>query len=251
MQSREASLTGEYSSSCCGGCDVDELRDSEFGEKRPTPFTLAPYARMTLFRQFLHPTHASMAGVSRAALDVLRAGALAVLLSLGGLGICVAQTDAQRAEYRVKAAFLYKFTEYIEWPDDSFARPQNTLEIGIIGADVLADDLAQMAAGHSVGGRPVTVRKLRPGEPVVGLHVLFVGRSQASALADLLVATKGRSVVTVTESDNALSLGSMINFVVVEDKVRFDIALQSVEQGNVKISARLLSVARKVTSKAS
>ena len=81
--------------------------------------------------------------------------------------------------------------------------------------------------------------------------MLFIGRSDSGRLAEILAAAQGRALLTVTESEEGLELGSMINFVVVEDKVRFDVAPPPAESGNLKISARLLGVARKVVSKSS
>jgi len=186
----------------------------------------------------------------RLAARLLRACALSLGVAAAVSGPRPAQADAQADEYRVKAAFLYKFGSYIEWPSGSFARADSPVAIGVMGADALADELVQIVAGRNVNGRPVRVRKLRPGDPIAGLHVLFVGRD-SGRLAEILAAAKGRALLTVTESEEALELGSMINFVVVEDKVRFDIAPPPSESSNLKISARLLGVARKVVSKSS
>ena len=182
---------------------------------------------------------------------VLRACALSIGIAAGIAAPRAAQADAQADEYRVKAAFLYKFGSYVEWPSGSFARSDSPVTIGVMGADALADELAQIVAGRNVNGRPVLVRKLRPGDPIAGLHVLFVGRSDGRRLAEILASAKGRALLTVTESEEGLELGSMINFVVVEDKVRFDIAPPPPETDNLRISARLLGVARKVVSKSS
>ena len=187
---------------------------------------------------------ALLAGVARLWL------ALAFSIVAGGAA-SPARADAQADEYRVKAAFLYKFGGYIEWPDRSFARADSPIAIGVMGADALADELAQIVAGRSVNGRSVQLRKLRPGDPIAGLHVLFIGRADGGRLAEILAAAKGRPLLIVTESDEALELGSTINFVVVDDKVRFDVAPPPAESGNLKISARLLAVARKVVAKPS
>ena len=176
---------------------------------------------------------------------------MAALFAVCAAQVCNAQSGAEDAEYRVKAAFLYKFGGYIEWPGQVFASADSPLAIGVMGADALADELAQLVAGRSVAGRPVTVRKLRPGDSIAGLHVLFVGRAESRRLAGILAAAKSRALLTVTESDDALELGSTINFVVVDDKVRFDVAPPPAESGNLKISARLLAVARKVVAKPS
>ena len=181
----------------------------------------------------------------------LRAGAFSVVVAAGLASPRPVQADAQADEYRVKAAFLYKFGSYIEWPRGSFASADSPVTIGVMGAETLAEELAQIVAGRNVNGRPVRVRRLRPGDPIAGLHVLFVGRADGGRLAEILAAARGQALLTVTESDEGLELGSMINFVVVEDKVRFDIAPPPSESSNLKISARLLGVARKVVSKSS
>jgi hypothetical protein len=173
----------------------------------------------------------------------------AVLVALttasGCVGPCLAQSDVQTGEYRVKAAFLYKFASYIEWPSQVFERPESPFVIGVAGADALSDELEQVVIGRSIGGRPVEVRKLRRGAPMNGLQILFVGRSDRGS-SDVLASAKGRPVLTVTESEDAFALGSMINFVIIDDRVRFDVALREAEMANLKVSARLLRVARKV-----
>jgi YfiR/HmsC-like len=177
--------------------------------------------------------------------------ALAVLLAASAVQTtCRAQTDPD-AEYRVKAAFLYKFGSFVEWPEQAFPHADTPLAIGVIGADALADELAKIVTGRSLNGRPITVRKLRRGDSVSGLHILFIGRSDESRVADILSAAKGQALLTVTESEDGLEHGSSINFVIVDDKVRFDVALPRPEPGQIKISARLLAVARKVIGKSS
>lgn len=169
-----------------------------------------------------------------------------LLLTFGGLGAAPASTQAP--EYRVKAAFVYKFSDYVEWPSEAFTNPSSPLVIGVVGADTLADELARIASGRTVGGRPVVVRKLRYGEPLSGLHVIFLGQSTSKQLTAALGASKGHAALTVTESADGIRLGSIINFVVESDKVRFDVALPSAEASRLKISSRLLAVARNVVA---
>ena len=183
----------------------------------------------------------SRGGASRVVTAVL----LALAVASGFPPTCLAQSDEQIAEYKVKAAFLYKFASYIEWPAQVFERAESPIVIGVAGADPLSEELAQVVSGRSIGGRPVEVRKLRRGAPLNGLHILFVGRADHGS-PDVLASAKGRPVLTVTESEDAFALGSMINFVIVDDRVRFDVALREAELANLKVSARLLRVARKV-----
>jgi hypothetical protein len=179
---------------------------------------------------------------------VARLAAAALLLALALPGaVAVAQSDTA-AEYRVKAAFLYKFPVFVEWPTGVLARRDEPFAIGVLSADTLADELARLVAGRTVNGHPVAVRRLKPGDPLEGVHMLFVGRSDPRRLAEILAPARGRPTLIVTESADGLAAGSAINFVVIDDKVRFDVALPSAERGELRISARLLAVARKVVT---
>jgi hypothetical protein len=176
--------------------------------------------------------------------------ALMVLIGLPNAGAEPANGQ-NVTERQVKAAYLSKFGSYVEWPAQAFANRESPLRIGIMGADMLADDVRQILAGRTVNGRPVTVRKLRREDSVADLNILFIGHSNNNRLADILAMTKGSPILTVTESDEALALGSTINFVVIDGKVRFEVAPKTAGLGNLNISARLLAAAYKVAPGAS
>ena len=173
---------------------------------------------------------------------------LALALALLGSHGAWAEDSAEDGETQIKAAFLAKFGDFVEWPPAAFAGPQERFTIGILGADALGAELERVVAGRTVHGRPVAVRRVRRGEPLEGLHVLFVGAAHAAHLPEVLHAVSGRAILTVTESAGALPAGSMINFVPEAARVRFDIALAPAQRAELRISARLLSVARKVVS---
>jgi hypothetical protein len=174
---------------------------------------------------------------------LIRCFLFALALPLAAMG-----QDNRAAEVQIKAAFLYKFGEFVQWPPASFARADAPFAIGVMGADDVAAALEQVVADRTVQGRPVVVRRVRRGEALGGLHVLFIGQADGARLAETLAAAKGQPLLTVTESDNAIAHGSVINFVAEDQKVRFDIALPSAERGQLKISSRLLAVARKVVT---
>jgi hypothetical protein len=157
----------------------------------------------------------------------------------------LAQGD-RTLEPQIKAAFLYKFGGFVEWPAAAFARAEASFSIGVLGAETVAAELERLVAGRTVQGRSIAVQKLKRGDSLTGLHLLFVGQSEAGRLAEIVGAAKGQPLLIVTETDNALARGSMINFITVDDKVRFDVALPEAERGQLRISARLLAVARKV-----
>lgn len=149
-------------------------------------------------------------------------------------------------EHEIKATFLYKFGSYIEWPEGTFAGENEPLTIGVIGADDVARDLQEIVRDKSVNGRPVSVRVFGPSDPPQQAQILFIGRTTPASLASVLSSTNGRPVVTVTELEGHSAEGGMINFVTDDNKVRFDILLARADSNNIKISARLLHVARKV-----
>jgi hypothetical protein len=110
----------------------------------------------------------------------------------------------------------------------------------------MAAELEQIVATRQVQGRRVLVHRLAPGEPLGGLQVLFVGSADTGRLPGILSAAKDAPLLVVTEAQEALALGSTINFVAVGNRVRFDVDLAAAGRGRLRISSRLLAVARRV-----
>ncbi|CAN5293443.1 hypothetical protein BH11PSE11_BH11PSE11_10320 [soil metagenome] len=173
-------------------------------------------------------------------------GALWLLVGMSVLQIAGAQQAA--IERQVKAAYLFKFGSYITWPDRAFPAADSPIRIGVLGADDLAEELAQMAAGKTVNGRPLSIRRIQRDEALPDLNVLFVSRSHKDKLDKILAATRGQSIVTVSDFDDYAAHGSMINFVIVDGRLRFEISLRPAQQENISISARLLAAAHRVTT---
>lgn len=180
-----------------------------------------------------------------------RAGLLLMLFGSCLVATCKAQPGTDATEYRIKAAFVCKFAGYVEWPTQVFARPDSPIVIAVMASDAVVDELVRTAAGLSADGRPLVVRRWQRGEPAASAHLVYIASSEEGRLPETLAALKGQPVLIVTESSRALALGSMINFAVVDDKVRFDIAPQAAEASHLRISARLLGVARSLIGKAS
>ncbi|WP_343027303.1 YfiR family protein [Massilia sp. MP_M2] len=182
-----------------------------------------------------------------------RKACLALMLPLlAGVGRPAHALDADAApalERRVKAAFLYKFLGYADFPAGSFADATTPVSIGVVGADNVAAELTRIAAGRMVAGRMITVRALREQDLAQPLHVLFVAGQDDARAARLLRAAN--ALLTVTECDGGLRSGSIINFTIVDDRVRFDVSLDAAEKKNVKLSSRLLTVANRVQKGAS
>ena len=150
-----------------------------------------------------------------------------------------AQTAA--TEQEVKAAFLYKFPAFVEWPE----RPREAFVIAVAGADEIAGELARIGQGREILGRPIVVKPLHDGETAAGAQVLFIGRD-SGRLAPLARSLAGHPVLVVSEAPGALEQGSLINFVLVDGRVRFEVALDAAERNGLRISPRLLALATRV-----
>lgn len=148
-------------------------------------------------------------------------------------------------ERRVKAAFLYKFLSYAEFPAQGPADGGAPLTIAVVGSDDMAAELGRIAAGRMIAGRPIAVRLLREHEQVPPVHLLFVAGSDGERAGRVLRGAPA-ALLTVTECDGGLRHGSVINFRIVDERVRFDVSLDAAEKKNVKLSSRLLTVANRV-----
>ena len=158
-------------------------------------------------------------------------------------------SQASLIERQVKAAYLVKFAGFVEWPGGSFAQADTPLQIGIVDNEFLADQLEQleqMVTGRTIAGHPITVRRLRHGDALAGLHVLFLGGMERAAISEIVNAARGLSMLTVTDGEDGLALGCMISFVVAADKLRFNVGLRQVTAGGLRISARMLAAAHQM-----
>ena len=148
------------------------------------------------------------------------------------------------SEQQVKAAFLFNFIKFIEWPAGAFPDKNSPIVIGIIGDDPVGRGLEQYLQNKSIGGRELVMRQIEwPGE-IRGVHILLLCASEAKAASAILACLKGTSVLTVGETDRFGKQGGIINFYIEENKVRFEINIDAAGQARLKISSQLLSLAK-------
>ncbi|MDB5962593.1 MAG: hypothetical protein JWP59_3887 [Massilia sp.] len=183
---------------------------------------------------------ALVAGVARLSKWVLVAALATPVLP------ALARQDAA-LERSVKAAFLYKFLGYTDFPAHAFSDPGAAIVIGVAGSDDMAAEVRRIVAGRTIGGRPVTVRSLREGETMAPVHLLFVAGSDCARVARILRQSSPGPILSVSECGNGLQAGSTINFKIIDQHVRFDVSLDAAEKNNIKLSSRLLSVANHVS----
>ncbi|MDB5937054.1 MAG: hypothetical protein JWQ01_4398 [Massilia sp.] len=178
----------------------------------------------------------------------LRRRLLALLLPLAAMlnaSPAVAETGAVALERSVKAAFIYKFLGYTEFPAYTFADAGAPVVIGVVGSEEMAGELGRIVAGRTVDSRPIAVRQMREGDNV-GVHLLFVAGADCGR-ATRVLRQSSAPMLLVTECGNGLEAGSIINFKIVDQRVRFDVSLDAADKNNIKLSSRLLTVANHVS----
>jgi hypothetical protein len=169
-------------------------------------------------------------------------GALAAILFC--CGIAAAQSGRPE-EYEVKAAFLINFAKFVEWPDSSFDSPQAPFVFGVIGGDhQLAFNLLRLSAGQKVHGRDVVIREEHFGDDVRRCHVLFVSASERQRTAQILASLQDASVLTVSDIDGFADAGGAMQFVMQQNQVRFIVNLRAATQSKLRVSAKVLALAR-------
>jgi hypothetical protein len=172
---------------------------------------------------------------------------LAILLSLGLPGLA-APVSAQTAagEYDIKAAFLYNFAKFVEWPPDAFDAPGSPMTLCIVGKDPFGDTLDTLVRGETLQGRRMTVHRTRDLLEIRDCHIVFLSQGERSRQSEVLATVRGARILTVGESDGFLADGGIIRFVLHANRVRFEVNLASAERNGLKISSQLLRLARSV-----
>lgn len=172
---------------------------------------------------------------------------LAFLVCSSQLGLAL-QGNARDAlpEYQVKAAYLFNFLKFVEWPSSAFADPLAPFVIGIVGDDPFGSALAEVTVGKTVQGRDLVIRRYHPGENLRGASILFISASEKKRLSQLLASLRGSSVLTVADMDGFLDAGGMIQLLSENDRVRFAINVDETTRARLKVSSKLLSLAHVV-----
>ena len=175
-----------------------------------------------------------------AALRVLAAVLAAILAMPEAAG-----AQAAASEHDVKAAFVYNFTKFVEWPASAFPDAQSPLQLCVLGDDRLARAL-QAVAGEEVGGRRLNVVRTGDAGRLAGCHTLFIGPAEEERASRVLSSLRGEPVLTVGDARGFIERGGIINFVLEGSKIRFEINQESAERAGLKISAKLLRLAVRV-----
>jgi hypothetical protein len=178
-----------------------------------------------------------------------------VLLALAILAAVVAPVAAastrsaeESLEYNLKAAFLFNFTKFVDWPADAgnpaYPDEKAPFQLCVLGEDPFGKSLDDLVLNETVNGRPIAVRRLPRGTDPRSCQILFLGRMERERQAEILGGLRGLPVLTVGESDRFLADGGLISFFLDARRVRFEISLANVDRSRLKISSKLLRLAK-------
>jgi hypothetical protein len=166
---------------------------------------------------------------------------------------CIATTALAQApaasEAQVKAAFLFNFTKYVDWPAATFSDAASPITIGVMGADVVGDILQHNLSGKPINGRPVVIKHLASDLEMSGCQIVFISHVEAPRMTAILDKASAFPILSVGEDQEFIRDGGVINFVLRNGNVRLEINLIAARKAGLTISSRLLAVADTVKGK--
>lgn len=179
---------------------------------------------------------------------VIRTVVRVVTTTVCGLLTLMASAHAQSLslrEYQIKAAFLYNFVKFVDWPSQTLPDTSDTLTICVLGEDPFGEALDSLKDKPAKGKR-LAIRRAASVREVAGCHVLFVGSSEEKQLPQVIESAQQSHILTVGEMDQFAQRGGIINFVVERNKLRFEVSVDGAARAGLKISSQLLSLAKVV-----
>ncbi len=165
----------------------------------------------------------------------------ALLLSLCTGAMTAAQPTAS-GEYLLKAAFLYNFAKFVEWPEETFADGQAPLTLCVLGQDPFGPTLDALAE-KSVKGRPLRIARLSQPSNAGACHILFIDRTEIPHTQAILPALNGKAVLTVCDGERCAQQGLMINLRTVSDKIQIEMNIEAIQRTPLKVSSQLIKLA--------
>lgn len=179
----------------------------------------------------------------------LFAAGLALLVFLAGDLLGARAQSTGTSEYEVKAAFLYNFAKFVDWPPDAFPGARPPFQLCILGADPFGGSLDHAVAGKTVNSRSVSIHRSNRVQELSGCELVFVSSSEKDRVTEILDALHGASVLTVGETDGFAELGGAVQFIIEDYRVHFAINVDALERGRLRASSKLLALAHIVHDK--
>ncbi|MBN1916810.1 MAG: YfiR family protein [Verrucomicrobia bacterium] len=176
--------------------------------------------------------------------------AVVLLWLCATIPVLASEGESAAREYEVKAAFLYNFATFVDWPEDAVPDAGDTFIIGVLGKDPFGPELDSIAASRTVRGKRIVVRRFATLDGYTPCHILFVAASEREHLPVVLKRLAGAAVLIVGDTGGFAEAGGMVNLVLEERKVRFEINQAAAERAGLRISSKLLRLARLVQGEA-
>jgi hypothetical protein len=167
-----------------------------------------------------------------------------MLITLIGIPDLAPGAEPVAEEYQVKGAFLLNFAKFVDWPQQVFEGPGDPIAICILGRNPFGLALARAAQQTVAANRSLSVRQVSDGQQASQCQIVFMGESESKHLRAWLEALRGRSVLTVGESDGFLANGGVVNFKLEGERVRIEISTAAADRAGLHISAKLLNLAQ-------
>lgn len=183
--------------------------------------------------------------VRRCAGGLAWSAALAVIWALIGLLVGNAQ-ELKHPEYEVKAAYLYNFGNFVGWPAKSAESMDDSFEICVLGQDPFGPTLDATVTGEKIRSRKVVARRISRSQEAINCRVVFISSSEESKLKEIVSSLDKMSVLTVSDMPDFARRGGMVQFVLEQNRVRFEINLTSAEHAGLTMSSQLLKLATRV-----
>ncbi len=146
-------------------------------------------------------------------------------------------------EYQLKAAFLFNFSQFVEWPSSAFSSAKAPIVIGILGEDPFGTYMDEIVQGEEVNGRPLVIQRYHTAEEIKQCHILFINLAKANKQEQTIASLKGKSILSVGESTNFIKEGGMIKFSMIENKIHFQINPEAAKDAGLIVSSKLLRLA--------
>jgi hypothetical protein len=162
-----------------------------------------------------------------------------------------AQDTGASSEYLIKAGFVYNFASLVQWPSTSFSQADSPIVIAVLGEDSFGTTLDHVLQGKKIDGRPFVIKRLRSVSELLKsagnlreCQILYVTTSAMSHLSEAIQSAKGLPILTIGEMPGFAKSGGMINFVLEDNRVRFEVNVKAAKDADLNISSRLLALAR-------
>lgn len=156
-----------------------------------------------------------------------------------------ADEAAQPSEYQLKAAFIFNFAKFIEWPPPAASNQESPFKIGVIGENPFGGELEKVIRGKIVSGRTFIVKQIKNLSEIKSCQILFISQSERKRVQEIIREAENGSVLTISEVDRFMQSGGIIHFIMEGNKVRFEINDAAARKVGLRISSKLLNLARR------